>query len=131
MSLRVGDTFFAPWPKPDAVYHLFVVVSNLHEDREHVLAVPIMTWDEGKEATCLLEPGDHPFTRHTSYINYRLTELITAEHIETRIADQRFRTHEPVSGELLPRIRQGAGRSDFLPLEYRDILEAQGLVEPL
>jgi hypothetical protein len=46
MTLRAGDTFFAPSPEPEGVHHLFFVVSDPRVDRERVLVVPVMTWDE-------------------------------------------------------------------------------------
>jgi len=58
MSLAAGDTFFAPWPEPDGVYHLFFVISDPARDRDRVLVVPMMTWADYKESTCILEEQD-------------------------------------------------------------------------
>jgi hypothetical protein len=131
MSLAAGDTFFAPWPEPDGMYHLFFVVSDPARDRNQVLVVPMMTWADYRESICILEPGDHRFVRHTSYIDYGCAEVATATYIEKRIDSSEFRTHDPASPDLLARIRAGAGRSDFLKLGFRDILEEQDLVGPL
>ncbi|HEY3325416.1 MAG TPA: hypothetical protein VGP72_33500 [Planctomycetota bacterium] len=43
---------------------------------------------------------------------------------------QRGKRGKPVQPDLLARIRDAAGKSDFLPLECRNILEQQGLVDP-
>ena len=132
MTICAGDTFFAPWPEPDGVFHLFFVMSDPSVDRKRVLVVPVMTWDaDYKESTCLVDPGEHPFIRHTSYVNYGCAELASADLIEERLASGDFRARESASPELLEKIRRGAERSDFLELGYRDILEEQGLVDPL
>ena len=132
MTARAGDTFFAPWPESDGVTHLFFVISDPSIDGKHVLAVPMMTWDaDYKESTCLVHPGEHPFIRHTSFVNYDCAELTSADFIEERLASGAFRAHKPASPELLEKIRTGAERSDFLALGYRDILEEQDLVDPL
>jgi len=132
MTINVGDTFFAPWPEPDGVSHLFFIVSDPSLDRGQVLVVPMMTWDaDYKESTCLVNPGQHPFVKHTSYINYSCAQLTSADLIEERLASGDFRAHAAASPDLLEEIRRGAERSDFLELGYRDILEEQGLVDPL
>ncbi|MHC5055762.1 MAG: hypothetical protein ACYTKD_13715 [Planctomycetota bacterium] len=132
MTIEAGNSFFAPWPEPDCVTHLFFVLSDPSVDREHVLVVPVMAWDaDYKESTCLVDPGEHPFIKHTSYVNYGCAELAPADLIEERLVSGEFRTREPASPELLEKIRRGAEQSDFLELGYRDILEGQGLVDPL
>jgi len=129
--LQAGDTFFAPWPKSCSVEHLFVVISDPSQDRERVVVVPMMTWDQYKESTCVLEVGEHPFVRHTSYIDYRCAELVSATFIESQTKIRAFRKHTPATPALLTKIREGADKSDFLALGLRDILERQDLVDPL
>lgn len=131
MSIQAGDSFFAPWPPPDDNKHLFFVISDPGRNRERVLVVPLMTYDTYKEATCVLEKGEHRFIRHTSYIDYACAVVEAAGFIEQKISAKEFRTHDRASPGLLKKIREGAEKSDFLALGYRDILEEQDLVEPL
>lgn len=131
MALAPGDTFFAPWPEKDAVVHLFFVISDPALDAKQVVVVPLMTWDEYKEQTCVLVPGDHPFIRHRSYIDYGCAKSVDATKVERSIKAKQFRTNKRASDDLLRKIREGADRSDFLPLGLRDILEDQDLVNPL
>ncbi len=132
MTLKAGDTFFAPWPEGDDIRHLFFVISDPSIDRQRVLVVPLMTWDEDyKESTCILRPGEHRFVRHDSYVDYGCAEQVAAGYIEERLASGEFRGHDPAGPELLGRIREGAAKSDRLKLLFLDVLEEQGLVEPL
>ena len=132
MTLGTGDTFFAPWPDPGSVRHLFFVISDPQSDRERVLVVPLMTWDEDwEESTCIVRPGVHRFVRHGSYIDYGCAELVAADLIEERLESGEFKGHDRAGPELLGRIREGAARSDRLRLAFLDVLVEQGLVEPL
>lgn len=132
MQLQAGDTFFAPWPeRDDPIEHLFFVISDPKLDRERVVVVPLMTWDEYKDQTCVLETGEHPFVRHRSYIDYGCGDLVKARNVERQLEQKEFRAHKPASAKLLARIREGAERSDFLALGLRDVLEEQELVDPL
>ena len=131
MSLQAGDTFFAPWPEPNGIQHLFFVISDPALDGDRVLVVPLMTWVEYKESTCTLEPDEHGFIRHLSYIDYGCARTASASYIEKQIECRKFRKHDPATHSLLEKIRKGADRSDFLELGYRDILENQGLVGPV
>lgn len=127
MAIREGDTFHAPLP-PNNQPHLFVVISDPRQDDSRVVLVPLMTIDgddETQDLSCCLKVGDHPFVQHPTYVNFRCAARPSAETIL-----ERAKRGKPVSTELLVRIREAAGKSDFLPLECRDILERQGLVDP-
>jgi len=129
MALAAGDSFFAPWPEEDAVIHLFFVISSPEKDMKRVVVVPLMTWDEYKESTCTLEPGEHPFVRHKSYIDFGCAAKVDGDEIDKKIRSNEFRKHKPASVKLLKKIRDGAGKSEYLALGLRDILEDQDLVD--
>ncbi|GMV83873.1 MAG: hypothetical protein AMXMBFR7_50570 [Planctomycetota bacterium] len=133
MALAAGDTFFAPWPEKDAVEHLYFVISDPALDSHRVVVVPLMTWDKYKEQTCIIGKGEHPFVRHNSYIDYGsgCAREIDAATIERNLQSKVWPSHAAASPDLLKKIRDGAGKSDFLPLDLRDILEDQELVDPL
>jgi hypothetical protein len=130
-GIQAGDAFFAPWPEPDAVTHLFFVISDSAQDRDRLVVVPLMTWDQYKDNTCTIEKGEHDFVRHRSYIDYRCAKMVAADFVEKQIKTRAFRKHSPASATLLAKIREGAAKSDFLALGLRDILEDQELVDPL
>jgi hypothetical protein len=74
------------------------------------------------DASCLLRPGDHPFIRHDSFVDYRFTRLEQAEHVEARVSDGIFDVKESCSPELTRRIIEGALKSARISREYKMIL---------
>ncbi len=131
MSLQAGDSFFAPWPDPKRNWHLYFVISDPALNRERVLVVPIMTWTSYSESVCLVENGDHPFVRHTSFISYFNARVVTADVLEQKILTQEFRTHARASTALLERKQPlSVAKPMYMFLPYLYILEEQKLVEP-
>ena len=127
MTVKEGDTFHAPLP-PHNNPHLFIVISDPAQDSSKVVLVPLMTLDDdddSQERTCILNAGDHPFIRHPSFVNF-----FCAKKPSAAVIVQRAKRGKSVTPELLARIREAAGKSLFLPLELRSILEQQGLVDP-
>jgi hypothetical protein len=54
-----------------------------------------------------LQRGDHPFITHDCAVYYQQAQELPVQEIET------MRRQDPVSGQLLSRIRQGLHRSKF------------------
>src|SRR5437867_2934784 len=109
--LQSGDSFFAPLP-PHGLAHLFFVISDPRLDAHRILIVPLLTWDEYKENTCILNKGEHRFIKHQSYIDYGCAIVQSAAFIEKQIQTRKFRKHDSASKELLEKIREGAGKSN-------------------
>jgi hypothetical protein len=72
--------------------------------------------------------GDHPFIKHKSCIRYKDARVASLAQIRTLLNGGQMTRREPVSAELLARIRDGARESDFLPEEYRRLLQSQGFI---
>jgi hypothetical protein len=126
--VQKGDTFLIPSPQEDECAHLHVVISDPEKEPDGVVLVPITTWESYKDESCLLQPGDHPFIKHASCVQYRDARIVPAARLARAIAGGQIRSREPVSSELLARILAGAGESRFLPAEHGNILARQGLI---
>lgn len=123
-GVNAGDTFLLPPP----YNHLHVVCSDPLIDSERVLLVSITTFAPKEEDCCKISKGEHPFIKHTSCIRYkdaRIVSVLALLHILTTTATVK---REPVSPELLARIRAGAALSEFLPEECRRLLQDQSLL---
>jgi hypothetical protein len=70
---------------------------------------------------CVLNPGDHPFIQHRSYIAYRYLRIDTADHVDSMVVTAGWLPHEPCTPELLGRIIAGVCRSRLTPREYKRI----------
>ncbi len=65
-------------------------------EKRHLFAIlldPVPVEGYGSKPLVLLasvvsiKPGDHPFIRHDSFVDYRFTRLEQAEHVEARVSE--------------------------------------------
>lgn len=122
--VNAGDTFLVAHPYK----HLHVVCSDPAADTSKVLLLSITTFRPKEDESCILVKGDHPFITHKSCIRYKDARVASVAQIRTLLNGGQMTRREPVSAELLARIREGAEKSDFLPEEYRRLLQSQGLI---
>jgi len=106
--MKIGDTFIPALP--DA--HLWIVLTEPNEEGK----VVIVNLTSGVfDQSCILEPGDHPFVRHTSTIRYQKAMLCSHEKLEESVRAGSVRRREPVAMEIVKRIWRGALVSDYTP----------------
>jgi hypothetical protein len=128
MPLRGGDAFLARDPSGEK--HLWVIISGSGERPDDpALIVNLSTWHSGRDKACILEPGDHPFVKHKTYVNYRHARRTTTQKLEQALALGLFVPHHRVSAHVLRMMREGAAKSRFISLENLQLLRDQGLVE--
>jgi len=60
--------------------HLWAMISDPEKD-DSVLIVNLTTVRNHSDKTCVLGPGDHPFVRHATCINYADAEAPTVRHL--------------------------------------------------
>jgi len=126
--MRAGDTFrFADRALEK---HLWIVISDPMLDvADPVVVVRLTTYREGRDCTCVLQPGDHPFITHATVVDYEWALDIPNAGLEGFVGDGRAFLREPVGSEVLGRIRQGAAESEFMPEGCKEILVRQGLID--
>ena len=122
--MEAGDTF-----KYGRLLHLWVVLSDPRMDRAKVVIVN-MTTDDGVDPSCILNATDHPFVQHRTCIRYDMARIVTDVDLEQYVASNTIRPREPVTAEILDRIRQGAAKSPYIPFGCKQVLIDQGLIEP-
>ncbi|MFC4789288.1 MULTISPECIES: hypothetical protein [Giesbergeria] len=126
-----GESLLIP-SGPSEKRHLFAILLDPcrvegRGSKPHVLLASVLSIKPGMfvDDSCLLKPGDHPFIRHDSFIDYRFTRLEQAEHVEARVAEGVFDVKESCSPDLIRRIIEGALKSPRIPREYKMILKNQ------
>ncbi len=122
--MEAGNTF-----KYGQHGHLWVVVSNPTASPARVLIVN-MTTDRGIDRSCILNVGDHPFVEHPTCMRYDMARIETNQDLERHVASDTIQLHQPVSADILERIRLGAATTDHIPLKCKQLLIDQGLIEP-
>jgi acyl CoA:acetate/3-ketoacid CoA transferase alpha subunit len=71
--------------------------------------------------------GEHPFVRHETVVYYAAAVFQSNAALERELAAGRLQLQEPVSAELLARIRRGAMDSPHTPFKIQQSLVNQGL----
>ena len=123
-KVSAGDTFLVVRP----YNHLYVVCSDPAADPVYVVIVNFTTFRPKEEDCCIIKPGEHPFVEHRTCVRYKDARIVAVEDLMKLQASCHLQQKEPVSKELLARIRAVASQSDFLPEECRRFLHNQGLI---
>ena len=124
--MRAGDTFRLKSEASDK--HLWVVVSDPETERDAVLFVSMTSYDITKEDVCLIMPGEHPFVKNKTCIDYSHARHASSAQLDTLVASKQVLPATPVSQHVLERIRMGASLSADLAQKYKKLLKAQGLI---
>lgn len=124
--LNCGDTFYAADTEDDEP-HLCIVITP--PEAGDVVVVSVTTRRRKSETLVRLEVGDHPFIKHSSVIAYAYSRIRSVDEIELAIKSGNAKMREPVSSELLRRIRAGLRDSDFTPNGVRHFYNGLGLEE--
>ncbi len=127
--MEAGGTFFLQ-AGTDPSRHLWVVVSS--PSAERVLAVSITSLRGGPvvhDDTCILEPRDHRFLIHRSWVKYASADLFPSDKLRRVFAFHTTQIHDPVTPELLKRIRDGFMSSPHAKNGHQQMLVDQGFTE--
>ncbi len=87
------------------------------------------SYDVTKEKVCLLDVGDHPFIKHRTCIAYDFAKVAPLKALLALRDQGLLSMGQPVSEELLERIRQGISLSRRINVEYVVLMIDQGLLD--
>lgn len=105
--------------------HLFVLVLDTKLGGQHqIVSVPVCTVRECAriDDACLIQPGEHPFVKAESFVQYRDARVDPVEHIQRCVREGTFLPHLPASEDLIDRIKQGLAGSRFVKRYIKDLL---------
>jgi hypothetical protein len=125
--MKAGSTFYIR--DRDVDTHLWVVISDPDGDPTRVIMVSMTTYENYKEAVCLLDVGDHPSISHKTCIAYNEARMQTRDRLNTLIGGGYLSMQPPVSEEVLRRIRAGVSQSTKIHYKYIEILLDQEVIE--
>jgi hypothetical protein len=122
-----GSTFLVP--SGPSGYHLHVVLNDpcVFDGYGPVCCVVMVGFTSKVngapyDSACNLVAGDHPFINHDSYIAYKYARVDRIDELEKKVTTKLFIPREPVSAELLYRIRNGLQSSRFASREMKRLL---------
>lgn len=126
--MEIGDAFLLEERSIDP--HLWIVISDPAIDAEQVVIVNLTSHDDpAKDASCLLQAGDHLWITHATCVRYKDARVVGEAQLDNLVSKKRLRPQEPVSDDVLTKIFRGAEATSLLPLKCRKILESQCLIQ--
>jgi hypothetical protein len=125
--VKTGDAFYIRDRSVDT--HLWVVVSDTEKDPDRVVMISITTFEDHKEAACIVSRSDHPRINHKSCVAYNEARMTTLVQLNTLEDGGLLSVQSPVSDELLTRIREGVSKSMRIKPKFIDILLEQEVIE--
>lgn len=106
--------------------HLFVVLNDpktfpTYGPNPCVVLVSVSTVREGAhhDATCVLDPGCHPFVKRASYVAYKYARIETLAHVTKLVEQGLFKPEDPMPSHILTAIQDGLRRSPFTKREFK------------
>lgn len=87
------------------------------------------SFDVNKEDVCLIDAGEHPKVTHKTCISYKPARQTSLQNLDHLRDSGYLKNQEPVSPELLQRIRRGVSLSRRIGLEHIELMEEQELLD--
>lgn len=126
--MKAGDTFLIEEPGTSYDSHLWMLISDPEADH-FVILVNFTTWRPDKDQACIVEPGEHSYISRTTCVNYAKARQVSSAALQQLLDKQLIKNLQPLSGNLLEKVRRGAGESKEIELGVWQILLDQGIVE--
>lgn len=95
--------------------HLWFVLTDPDHDTDHVVIVALVSEKSHTERTVRLGPGDHPFIRWASSVDYGTATFKLSRKISAALASNRAILQADMSPELLAKVRAGLLESSHTP----------------
>ncbi len=89
------------------------------------LIVPVSSFYDGCDDTCLLEVGDHPFIRHLSYVFYAKSRFVKGAGLDKAMKDGRVVAQPMLIQSIFERVEIGIQRSPDTPPKAKAYHTAQ------
>lgn len=108
--------------------HLWVVLSDADAFPQQIVLVSVTTHTPEKDQACPIARGEHPWITHDSCVSYAHAKVVSLAFLLERKDKGSLILQDPISANLLERIRQQSGDSTTLPLAVADLLIEQGII---
>jgi hypothetical protein len=109
--------------------HLFVILTDKCQEGSHLLVnFSTIRPESFHDSTCVVLPGEHPFIKQPSYIEYRRAEIVNARHIIKCTDSSYFVPNTTTEEALFNRICDGVSASEHTPKRIKTyFLSSKGL----
>lgn len=101
--------------------HLRVVITDPDNDQNQVVVSITTLKYESQDKSCVLKPGEHPFIKDESIVDFRRTMVMSYAQIYNGIKKGVLIKKEDVSDELLSKIQSAASKSKYISEEIKSM----------
>jgi hypothetical protein len=102
--------------------HLWIVVSDVHPEKNVVLLFNLTDLDNYPTCCCILNPGEHEYIKKPTAVRYFSPKLWNPQLLAEKIKDGTFKQYQDASEALLEKIVAGAYNSEDLDPCYLEFL---------
>jgi len=128
--MQAGDTFLL-LDVLTHVHHLYVILSDPNQSQEQIYCAMVSTRGDGKEESCILHAGEHPFVKHDSVMVYKMPPAVLESLAQLNLWKEKglLKFRHSVASDVLERIHQGYVQSRYCTDRVYQLLARQGLVD--
>ncbi len=110
--------------------HAKIVISDATKFPEKVLFVGMTSFDQREDHSCILDKGDHSTIVHRTCVPYsRANAKASNAELDAMVKAGLLHVFEPLSEQVLQRVREGAMKSSRIAKEHKKMLVDQGLAD--
>ena len=121
VRMKQGDTFLGGG-EVHGEDHLWLIINDPPAHAGAAVIVNVSTLRPNAETTCIVQPGEHPFIKHDSYVRYGSARGVNVADLAEAVKKGLLRPHQAAGKALLEKARAGAKASPFLAAEFRALL---------
>lgn len=125
LKIYAGRALCLPIPNSQRP-HLFIALTGAFSYQDSKVVMVNLTKQgsgRGQDTTVILYPGDHPFIRVATSVNYKDALIASASTMQKSIQSGKAYFREDFEDELLERLQVGALRSEFTDPEIKKMVE--------
>jgi hypothetical protein len=83
-GVEIGDAFLLENRTIDP--HLWIVISDPSADSVNVVIVNLTSHDDpSKDASCFLQPGEHPWITHETCVRYKDARVVAESQLDVLV----------------------------------------------
>ena len=101
--------------------HLRIVITDPDNDQNQVVVSVTTLKYESQDNSCVLKPGEHPFIKEESIVDFKRTRVMSYLQIFNGIQKGLLIRKDDVSDDLLRRIQVAASNSKYISDEIKNM----------
>ena len=101
--------------------HLRIIITDPDNDQNQVIVSVTTLRYPSQDKSCVLLPGEHPFIKEKSIVDFKRTTVMSYIQIFNGIQKGLLIRKEDISDELLKRIQKAATKSKYISDEIKSM----------